>query len=115
MRDRIMSEGMKALPRSWNRPWIIARILATPPWMDMREIRAVYERARELSESTGEPWVVDHIVPLNHPMVCGLHVSWNLRPVRETVNAAKSNRWNPGQADLFAARPVAGQLPLFED
>lgn len=49
---------------------------------------------------------VDHIVPLNHPQICGLHVPANLRITSKDVNARKSNRVYPGMADeqldLFA-------------
>jgi len=89
------------LPASWRRKWMVQRIVATPPWADMREIRAVYADAAELTRRTGRTWTVGHIVPLNHPSVCGLHVAWNLTPELACVNFSKGNRWMPDQLEMF--------------
>jgi len=63
---------------------------ATPPWVDRSAVRAIYKKAKRLSKSTGEQYVVDHIVPLDGKLVCGLHVPWNLRVVHWLENARKS-------------------------
>lgn len=109
IRVRLLRDGVESLPKSWRRQWIIQRILTTPPWADMKAIRTVYAQAAYLTVSRGEPYNVDHIVPLNHPRVCGLHVSWNLQAVPAGPNMRKSNYFCPEQGDLF---DQPGQLGL---
>lgn len=41
---------------------------------------------------TGIKWHVDHIVPLNHKKVCGLHNGYNLQVVPSLWNIKKGNR-----------------------
>lgn len=69
--------------------------LATPTWLSdeqFKNIRAIYEQAITLSRTTGVPYAVDHIIPLQHDEVCGLHVPWNLRVITRAENAMKSNK-----------------------
>lgn len=110
LRKRILAHGIGVLPPSWQRKWRVQRIIATPPWADMAAIRKVYEKARELTESTGVQWTVGHIVPLNHPRVCGLHVHWNLMPEPAATNFSKGNAWCERHGDLFSEPE---QLRLF--
>lgn len=65
---------------------------ASPAWADRTAINAMYEEAKELTSSTGEPWHVDHIYPLAGKNVCGLHVAANLQVITAKQNLAKSNR-----------------------
>ena len=68
---------------------------ATPPWvgeLERAKIKDLYIMAQNLSNTTGERYVVDHIVPLQGENVCGLHAPNNLRVVTENENAAKSNK-----------------------
>lgn len=60
---------------------------ATPAWADLSEIKYVYTLAQERG------LVVDHIVPLVSPFVCGLHTQDNLRCITNEWNARKSNRY----------------------
>lgn len=59
---------------------------------DRDAIRAIYERAQELSALTGILHHVDHIVPLKHPLVCGLHNQFNLRVITAEENMRKKNK-----------------------
>lgn len=69
-----------------------ARYNATPHWADIDAITAIYAEARRLTDTTGVPHDVDHIVPLQGRGVCGLHVPWNLQPIPARENRAKQNR-----------------------
>lgn len=68
---------------------------AVPIWSDEAAIRAIYEKAKRVSEATGIRHDVDHIVPLQSPIVCGLHVPANLQPLPHLENSSKGNRWWP--------------------
>jgi len=68
---------------------------ATPPWLTRKqksEIRQLYQIAITMSKTTGERYVVDHIIPLRSDYVCGLHVPWNLRVITQEENLKKSNK-----------------------
>jgi len=67
---------------------------ATPPWLTRKqksEIRQLYQIAITMTKTTGEQYVVDHIVPLRNNEVCGLHVPWNLQVIKRSANRAKRN------------------------
>ena len=68
---------------------------ATPPWLTRKqrsEIRQIYQIAITMSQTTGEQYVVDHVIPLRSDAVCGLHVPWNLRVMTQEENLRKSNK-----------------------
>ena len=68
---------------------------ATPKWLGSQEkvaMRQLYLKAQELTKLTGVRYVVDHIVPLINPEVCGLHVPWNLQIMTQEENLKKSNK-----------------------
>lgn len=68
---------------------------ATPKWLSRKqksEIRQLYQIAITMTQTTGEQYVVDHIVPLRSHEVCGLHVPWNLRVITQEENLKKSNK-----------------------
>jgi hypothetical protein len=68
---------------------------ATPRWITAEQkldMRKLYLHAQKLTAMTGERYVVDHIVPLISPEVCGLHVPWNLRVITQDENLKKSNK-----------------------
>lgn len=67
-----------------------ARIV-TPAWARPTAIAAFYREAKRLEKETGQKYHVDHIVPLNSELVCGLHVETNLQVIPATQNVLKRN------------------------
>ena len=68
---------------------------ATPAWITAEQklaMREMYLQAQKLTKITGERYVVDHIIPLISPDVCGLHVPWNLRVITQEESLKKSNK-----------------------
>lgn len=91
-----IGEQIRARRRIWEkenyerRKWIKAhrramKKNAAPPWVDKTALREIYE-------SAPAGYHVDHIVPLVHPTVCGLHVPWNLQYLPALENLRKGNR-----------------------
>lgn len=74
-----------------------SRVVAarTPPWADRKKIREMFRLSRELTKATAIQHSVDHIVPLNHPLVCGLHNEFNLCALPLVSNVRKSNNHWP--------------------
>jgi 5-methylcytosine-specific restriction endonuclease McrA len=99
-------EVTKEYKRTWkerNLVWVRADTKArrrkhrqaTPKWLSSKqkaEIRQLYQIAITMTKTTGEQYVVDHIVPLRSDDVCGLHVPWNLRVITQEENLKKSNK-----------------------
>jgi hypothetical protein len=69
----------------------VKKVQAQPKWVDEEAIDKIYKEARRLSTTSGVHYSVDHMVPLIHPEVCGLHVPWNLRIIPLMENVLKNN------------------------
>lgn len=82
-----------------------AKRAATPKWASARAIAEIYQQAVELEKFTGERMHVDHIVPLQSPVVCGLHCEANLQILPGSENESKRNRWWPDMPEAAYAQP----------
>ena len=67
-------------------------VLATPTWADRELIKELYELARKLTNQTGIPHEVDHVVPLQGKNVSGLHCPDNLQVITQEENRRKANK-----------------------
>lgn len=61
----------------------------TPKWANRALIVAMYIEAARMTRETGELYVVDHIVPLDGKLVCGLHWHVNMRVIHWLPNSKK--------------------------
>lgn len=84
---------------------------AVPKWVnsdEWKQIKELYSEAKRLEAETGEPFHIDHVIPLVHPLVCGFHCISNLRVVPAKVNLAKGNKFEPfveSEIDITNLKP----------
>jgi hypothetical protein len=63
------------------------KINAYPEWVSRKELQEIYKNSPDKNH-------VDHIIPLIHPEICGLHVPWNLQYLPYRENCSKSNKFD---------------------
>lgn len=104
-------ESIKATKRAWvvnNRgamrairfKRIMAERQALPVWANLEAMKAIYQEAARLTQQTGIKHEVDHIIPIQSPLVCGLHCEANLQILTKAQNRAKSNAITPHISQL---------------
>lgn len=91
--QRRYHEEHPELKITWDAARRAQKLLAMPAWADRDAIAAVYREARKRTKDTGIEWHVDHVVPLNNKLVCGLHVACNLQIITAVENMTKHNRF----------------------
>jgi hypothetical protein len=62
------------------------QLKATPKFANLNKIKEIYKNCPK-------GYHVDHIVPLQSKVVCGLHVEYNLQYLTKSENSSKSNRF----------------------
>jgi hypothetical protein len=101
-RKRLLAGDVPAWISNSRRSRYIAQvILSAPPWVDRARLESLRAECVWVSEMSGVQHCLDHIVPLNHPRVCGLTVPWNLRIIPLKPNSSKGNYWCPEQMEMF--------------
>ena len=98
-RQKYLSSDIgKLKKRVGNKRYHLKQLQRTPKWLteiDYQRIENEYRLAALQTKLTGEPWHVDHIIPLQGKYVSGLHVPSNLRAMRGSENIKKSNKYLP--------------------
>jgi len=64
-----------------------------PAWANKEAMLEFYKEARRLTNETGIEHQVDHIIPSNHKLVCGLHNEFNLQVLTKEENQKKNNKF----------------------
>ena len=84
--DPVMYKEHKKRYRFYSSKRKARKLQATPSWADLEKIKEIYLNCPE-------GYQVDHIIPLQGKLVCGLHVENNLQYLTSEENRRKSNKF----------------------
>lgn len=100
--NTLRREKYPGLHRHYSRSYTMKKKKAQPCWLSDEQIEQmveIYDKAAAFRKM-GLDAHVDHVVPIQSPLVCGLHAPWNLEIIHRVANMAKGNRvwpdmWEP--------------------
>ena len=85
-RDRFEAEP--GYRRAFNMWGGVKRRTRIPPWVSIADFVPICRTA----ELLGPDFHVDHVIPLRHPLVCGLHVPENVRVMYGELHLLRQNK-----------------------
>ena len=71
---------------------------------DKIKVKAMYLQAQQLTIDTGIEYSIDHIIPIAHPDVCGLHTYANLQIISKKQNQEKAQSFDPAEHEFIAEK-----------
>lgn len=107
IKGKLYRETNKDKFAAWDAKRRAAELKATPSWADTELMQKFYTESRLLTLEVGISHQVDHIVPLQNDLVCGLHNQFNLQVLTKKENLEKGNRFWP---DMSLWTPELRQL-----
>lgn len=99
-RVSVYSKNNRGKQNSIHSKYRAQKKLASPSWANTSIIQSIYEHASNLKDSSNKTFHVDHIVPLQSDIVCGLHVEYNLQVLPGSINCSKQNRYWPDMPNM---------------
>src|ERR1700745_2319657 len=93
---KIWAENNREKLRAKDMKRKAAKLRAIPAWTNLDKVEEFYFAADFLGMVTGDWYHVDHVVPLQSKLVCGLHWEQTLQVLPASDNLRKSNRHWPG-------------------
>jgi len=94
--NKLWRQDNPALVQHYNVTRRATILQAKVSWIDENVVQQIYDESVTLTSSTGIQHHVDHIIPLVHNLVCGLHWEGNLQVLTATENQSKGNKLSIG-------------------
>lgn len=92
-KNKLWAANNKEASRAIKAKYRAAKRKAVPTWANLEDIKYYYEAAELYTIMSGIEYQVDHIVPLQSKLACGLHCQFNLQLLTKTENVSKQNRY----------------------